>query len=580
MINILLTGSTGHIGKQIKKLLLRDNHKLFLPVRDLTKFNSNQQEQYFEFNLLKKNHSDFFSEVEYVIHAATCWDERSVVGNVDGFKHILDSLNPEKIKRVIILSSASVVKKKKINPDALKFGFPYIQSKYLQFKMVESHPLKSKCNFLFLTLVADHQSILNVFTYIYNYKHLLPNQLPENKLHMMHSEDIAQVAVSMLNSSQLDFINIGGLPQTDIATFFKINKINFTGRLPFPLLKILANRFIDTWGRYNLNHMLDQSFPVINPSNFNKNIKYNYNNIIHKPDISILICSYNRLDSLKRSINYLRNQEKNHYSNLEIIVINHSSDDGTYEWLAEQTDIKSFDQPRTSSLSEIRNTSFEKSSNEYIIFLDDDIVVKPNFLDNHVKNYRFNPKANKYYVGGLSYIDDVKKIKNQMGLHSSHFPTGNSSASRRHLEKIIKQDGFLFDPIFNKYGWEDVDLGIRFKKNGIKRQFVKNAVGFHLPQTKQISKRNMSRSEKEKCRAEMGYVLYQKHKSFAIKLTVQHSIISTIYCFILSLGGLLNKRSIQVFKPISFIYKFLEETIVYGCVNQNNLIRKIAKKKK
>ena len=49
MINILLTGSTGHIGKQIKKLLLRDNHKLFLPVRDLTKFNSNQQEQYFEF---------------------------------------------------------------------------------------------------------------------------------------------------------------------------------------------------------------------------------------------------------------------------------------------------------------------------------------------------------------------------------------------------------------------------------------------------------------------------------------------------------------------------------------------------
>ena len=38
MVNILLTGSTGHIGSKIKKLLLKDtNNILYLPIRDITK---------------------------------------------------------------------------------------------------------------------------------------------------------------------------------------------------------------------------------------------------------------------------------------------------------------------------------------------------------------------------------------------------------------------------------------------------------------------------------------------------------------------------------------------------------------
>ncbi len=59
---------------------------------------------------------------------------------------------------------------------------------------------------------------------------------------------------------------------------------------------------------------------------------------MNNPDIKIaaIVVTYNRLGLLKKCVSALRNQTRKLD---EIIVVNNSSTDGTYEWLNEQTDL-------------------------------------------------------------------------------------------------------------------------------------------------------------------------------------------------------------------------------------------------
>ena len=110
----------------------------------------------------------------------------------------------------------------------------------------------------------------------------------------------------------------------------KDNDISPKGFIPYNIILFFLNLFINEWDYYNLNYFLKQNYTIINPSTFGKKISYDYDNIIYKPSVSVLICTYNRIESLKRTIQHLRNQKKNNYSSLEIVVINHKSTDGTF----------------------------------------------------------------------------------------------------------------------------------------------------------------------------------------------------------------------------------------------------------
>lgn len=89
--------------------------------------------------------------------------------------------------------------------------------------------------------------------------------------------------------------------------------------------------------------------------------------------VSVYIITFNRLDLLKRAIESVLNQS---YTNLEIIVVNDCSDDGTCEFLTEisskEKKIKALHNKVNMGPCYSRNRAIDLASGKYITGLDDD----------------------------------------------------------------------------------------------------------------------------------------------------------------------------------------------------------------
>lgn len=93
-------------------------------------------------------------------------------------------------------------------------------------------------------------------------------------------------------------------------------------------------------------------------------------------DVSIIIPTYNRLWSLPRAIESCRDT----VCKTEIIVVDDGSTDGTWEWLQQQQDIKSFYQPNQGQ-TYAANKGMHHATGKYIRFLDSDDFLCPGTID-------------------------------------------------------------------------------------------------------------------------------------------------------------------------------------------------------
>jgi len=107
----------------------------------------------------------------------------------------------------------------------------------------------------------------------------------------------------------------------------------------------------------------------------------------------------------------------------------------------------------------------------------------------------------------------------------------------------LEQAG-LFDPQFQLYGWEDLELGVRLKKLGLKLIKCPDAVGYHwhpafnLDQIPKLI-------EQEIQRGKMGVLFYQKHPTWEVKMMVQMTLFHRLLWGILSLRGSLNEKTMK-----------------------------------
>jgi len=122
---------------------------------------------------------------------------------------------------------------------------------------------------------------------------------------------------------------------------------------------------------------------------------------------------------------------------------------------------------------------------------------------------------------------------------AAYFATGNVAIAKKWLEKVGK-----FDPNFRQYGWEDLELGVRLKKIGLKLIKTPEAVGYHWHppfNLQQIPKL----IEQEIQRGKMGVIFYQKHPTYEVKMMIQMTWIHRLLWGILSLGGRLNEKTMK-----------------------------------
>jgi len=266
--------------------------------------------------------------------------------------------------------------------------------------------------------------------------------------------------------------------------------------------------------------------------------------------ISVVIPTYNRLDILKKCLLSLELQKLDVFiSNYEVVVVDDGSTDGTTEWIKSNSNslphVRLIEQEHAGPAAG-RNLGVEKSVGDVIVFIDSDIVVTNVFLVSHSESLRYS--WNKYgtkltftygaVINTNNFLNPTKERHKLRDLSWAYFATGNVA-----IDKQTLINSGLFDIAFKLYGWEDLELGERLRSMGVRLIKCPQAVGYHWhPEfsIKQIP--DLIRVEKE--RAKMALVFYRKHPTLRVRLIIQYTFIHRILWELLTLGGLLNERSL------------------------------------
>ena len=99
--------------------------------------------------------------------------------------------------------------------------------------------------------------------------------------------------------------------------------------------------------------------------------------------VSVVICTYNRAESLRETLQALQKLKHENVPDWEVIVVDNNSSDGTRELLVEQVGkwsrLKTVFEPRQ-GLSYARNRGIEEAQGEVILFTDDDVIPEPEWM--------------------------------------------------------------------------------------------------------------------------------------------------------------------------------------------------------
>jgi glycosyltransferase involved in cell wall biosynthesis len=123
------------------------------------------------------------------------------------------------------------------------------------------------------------------------------------------------------------------------------------------------------------------------------------------PRVSIVITSCNQSKYIKQAILSALQQV---YDNKEIILVDDGSTDGSLaiiEEFKQKNKVLSFPKPHSSGFA--RNRGIEAATGDFVLCLDGDDYIKPNYLSQTVPLMLRSPHIGVVYTDCLQYIEDV-----------------------------------------------------------------------------------------------------------------------------------------------------------------------------
>ncbi len=269
---------------------------------------------------------------------------------------------------------------------------------------------------------------------------------------------------------------------------------------------------------------------------------------------SVVIPTYNRLPILQKCLRALEKQDFDAtlIRNYEVIVVDDGSTDGTLDWIANHRDelphVREFEQDHQGP-AVARNYGVEQANGDTIIFIDSDLVVTSCFLQSHATALRQGQqqlKTDRVFTYGAvvntcNFDHPESEPYKLTDFSAAFFATGNVAIAKKWLI-----EAGLFDTGFQLYGWEDLELGVRLKKLGLKLVKCPEAVGYHWHPAfnlQQIPKL----IDQEIQRGRMGVLFYQKHPTWEVRLMIQMTRLHWVLWGLLSLGGRLNEKTMAPF---------------------------------
>lgn len=186
-------------------------------------------------------------------------------------------------------------------------------------------------------------------------------------------------------------------------------------------------------------------------------------------ELSIIICTYNRADSLKETLNSLKSQDtgKNNY---EIVVVDNNSNDSTkeivYKLMPFFNNKLKYIFEKKQGLSNARNAGIKESLGKILAFTDDDVIVNTNYINNILKRIG---KINKECVlAGKTiplWIEDKPNWLHWEGPFSFLGPILSFDLGNKFIQLTTKNpipigaNMIFHKELFNKYGEFNRNLG-------------------------------------------------------------------------------------------------------------------------
>ncbi len=211
-----------------------------------------------------------------------------------------------------------------------------------------------------------------------------------------------------------------------------------------------------------------------------------------KPQISVVIATHNRRDSLFRTLQTLFNQDVPP-DVLEIIAVVDGSIDGTADALRKLRPpcaLRVLERPR-GGISAARNDGIWATSGDIILILDDDVLCEPDLIRQHIAAHKDSPP--QVVVGAFPISSEsphtlVAEAFRDFGKQWSESFERNHSL-RWPYDAAVEPNTSVHRAVFEKFGAfdeslpyqrEDSEIGMRFWLKGVPFRCLPTAVAHHV----------------------------------------------------------------------------------------------------
>ena len=211
------------------------------------------------------------------------------------------------------------------------------------------------------------------------------------------------------------------------------------------------------------------------------------------PLVSIIILNYNAGDLL---LNCVDSVFKSTYSNFEVIVVDNISVDNSHIRCKEKFEkIQLIENKENLGYCEGNNVGIRNANGEFIVILNPDTIVEPNWLNHLMSAYTkfgeglYQPKffslneklvlqgtGNMLHIFGFGFARDKGKI-NEEKIESVE-KIGYASGTCLFTSKAVLDKVGLLDPFLFLYH-DDLDLGWRAAHIGINSFYVPKSIIYH-----------------------------------------------------------------------------------------------------
>jgi GT2 family glycosyltransferase len=241
--------------------------------------------------------------------------------------------------------------------------------------------------------------------------------------------------------------------------------------------------------------------------------------------LSVVVPTYNRLETLAHVMPTLLAQTLP-AAEYEVLVCDSNSTDGTAQYLAqvavEHPNVRHL-RGSYSGRAMARNAGIDSARGSIVLFNDSDILASPDLLQRHLQRHHDEPRIAvvglEVQVRDLADYAYKREHPAERGyLHRPtrkrlpwlYFLTGNASARREDLARVGK-----FDESFTGYGHEDLELGYRLERAGVRIVYEPLAINYHCQDVPHDDQK-----EKMRLAGRSTVRFYRKHPDFAVQLNL------------------------------------------------------------